>query len=259
MTARTRHILLVDDDPDVSWNIGRFLTRSNFKVITCGDGREALQILQKQTFDALVTDIQIPEISGLGLLDWTRRNRPSMTVVIMTAFGSPMMHNISIKKGAIIYLEKPLDPTVLVDVLRTSFKSDSFTGNVSDIDLIDYIQLLLITRRNTVIQVCSTCGKKGEIYVKDGDILHATCGNIIGEKAFCECLSFTGGNFASLPWKTPETQTIDKRGEHLLMEAARLTDENTTDEDVKTDSNESELDLDELFEDVDCLHNEFLK
>jgi ActR/RegA family two-component response regulator len=218
-------LLLVDDDSTVSWALGRFLTRRGFAVTACGDGAEALDLLRSQSFDALVTDIQLPGVNGLALIEWARTERPDMRVVVMTAFGSESIRAVALRKGAILYAEKPVDPELVCEMLTSPFGRDTFSGSVSDINLFDYIQLMLITNRKVVLDVTENSGRTGTLFIEQGRVVHACCGDLEGEPAFFRCLGFEGGSFNTLPWRQPERQTIDKTGEFLLIDAARLKDE----------------------------------
>ena len=75
MTNRKDSILLVDDDPEAVWALGRYFTRAGFPVTTCGDGEEAISLLKSKQFDTVITDIQMPRLNGLALVDWMRTNR----------------------------------------------------------------------------------------------------------------------------------------------------------------------------------------
>jgi DNA-binding response OmpR family regulator len=223
--ARTR-VLMVDDDPDVAWAVGRYLTRAGFLVVTCRDGAEAIAVLQTHTFDVVVTDIQMPRVNGLALMDWVQKHRAAMRAIVMTAYGSASLHAAALHHGAILYLEKPVDPDVLVKVLQER-DHKNFSGTVDDIDLFEYVQMRLISRRDTRIRVTSREGDKGELFLHEGNVVHATCGDLQGEAAFHRCLGFEGGSFSSLPWHEPERVSITERGDFLLMDAARHKDEAT--------------------------------
>lgn len=218
-------VLLVDDDADVVWGIGRCLTRAGFSITASGNGSEAIQLLATRSFDFLLTDIRMPEMNGLELTNWVRKNCPHTKVIIMTAFGSPALRQLSHRKGAIQYLEKPLDPNLLIDILLSTRNKESFAGSIDEIDLLDYVQLLLLTGRQVVVEVVSRNGARGLLYVDSGAVRHATCGNLSGEEALYHCLSFEAGSFANLPWHEPERFTIMKPWEFLLVEAARKRDE----------------------------------
>jgi len=220
-----KRLLLVDDDADVVWGIGRYLTRRGFGVVTCGDGAEAVDLLTSEVFEAVVTDIQMPGLNGLALIEWINQNRPGTRVIVMTAFGSPSVQEVVKRKGAVLYLEKPVDPDLLVRVIENQSPRDSFSGVVDDIDLFDYVQLLLVSNRRALLEVVSTGGERGRLFIDGGQVRHAECGDVKGEDAFFRCLQFDGGRFASVAWREPEQDTIQRRGDHLLMDAARMKDE----------------------------------
>lgn len=222
-----KRVLLVDDDANIAWALGRVLTRKGFQVVTSADGSEAKDLLQQEEFDALVTDIQMPRMNGLALIDWAREHRPHLRVVVITGYGSPTIKELSLRRGAILYLEKPVDPDILVDVLQSTARCDSFTGRIADIDLFDYIQLMLVTRRQVIVEVMSADGRQGRLYIDEGNVTHADCGDLEGESAFHRCLGFAGGSFNTLYWQPPRRVTIEARGEHLLMDAARRKDEDS--------------------------------
>ena len=145
MSNGTTSVLLVDDDADVVWGVGRCLARAGFSIMTSGNGSEAVNLLASRSFDFVLTDIRMPEMNGLELTDWVRRNRPQTKIIIMTAFGSPAVRQLSYRKGAIQYLEKPLDPNLLIDILASIAQKESFSGSIDEIDILDYIQLLMLT------------------------------------------------------------------------------------------------------------------
>lgn len=219
-------ILLVDDDPSIAWTLGKYLTRVGLGVVTCGDGEEAVKLLSSKSFDALVTDVQIPRLNGLALIEWTRRTFPDLLVVAITGFGSSTVQDVALRRGAVLYLEKPVDPALLAEVLTTRpQEGESFSGTIHEIDLIEYVQLLLLSRRQTVLEVSGRDGRKAHLYIDKGNVCHAELDDLQGEEAFYRCLEFEGGTFATQSWRTPERDTIELSGDFLLMEAARMRDE----------------------------------
>ena len=227
MSTKPR-ILLVDDDPNVLWGVGKFLTRSGYTIVSCPDGAEAIEVLQENQFDAMITDIQMPRLNGLALIEWTIQNRPTMKIIAITAFGCDSVQQVLMKKGPILYVEKPFDPKVVLELLNNEAKQpDSFSGNVNDITLFDYIQLVFMTNRKLKLHITSSSGENGLIFIDNRTACHAECGELQGEEAFYKCLSFKGGSFVSLPFDEPKSRTIHCKGDFLLMDAARLKDENS--------------------------------
>jgi CheY-like chemotaxis protein len=240
MEGSKSRILLVDDDPAVAWSLGKYLTRIGLSVVTSGDGEEALQLLQREHFDALVTDIQMPRLNGLALIEWVRQHRPDLAVVAITGFGSASVQDVALRRGAVLYLEKPVDPSLLAEILKSDDSADTFSGTIHDIDLLEYVQMLLISRKQTVLEVSGREGVRAHLYVDRGDIIHAELGAERGEQAFRKCLELEGGTFKTQPWREPEQRTIDLSGDYLLMEAARQMDEQRAARDSNVLGNEPE-------------------
>jgi CheY-like chemotaxis protein len=222
--SKTR-VLLVDDDPELVWVVGKYLTKAGFAITTCADGAEAVDLLETREVDCVVTDIKMPHVNGVALVEWLRRNRPSVRVVVLTAFGSPFIRELVLGKGAMLYLEKPVDPQLLVDVISRKDQNAAFSGTISDIDIMDYLQLMVLAGKRTVIEILSRESTRGLVFVYDGRIVHAMCGDAQGEEALYRCLTFEGGSFSNLPWKAPDRHTINKPAEFLLIEASRQRDE----------------------------------
>ena len=218
-------VLLVDDDPEISWGVGRILTRAGCQVSVCGDGAEAVDLLKTKSFDFLITDVQMPRMNGLALIEWVVHHSPRMRVIVMTAFGSSSVQQASLKKGAILYLEKPFDPQALVDIVLPAKNRSSFFASVDNVDLFDYVQLIFQTMRKAVLRIRSMDGLDGRIYINEGTAWHAECGDMEGLDAFYACMAFEGGSFSSLPWEEPPRRSIETRGDFLLMDAARTKDE----------------------------------
>ncbi len=222
MTDSSGSILIADDDQNVVRWVGKYLTREGFSVTTCGDGAEAISLLESRPFDVLVTDIRMPKVNGLAVVDWVRSNLPGIRVIVITAFGSPSIKQLAVRKGAILYLEKPVDPILLVEVLRSVETDAGFSGRVEEIDILDYAQVILLTAKQAVLEVLSGDGTKGLLFFDNGKIVHARHGDTEGEAAVYACLNIRGGSFSNLKWYEPERISIDKPGDSLLIEAARL-------------------------------------
>ncbi len=218
-------VLLVDGDPELVWSLGRQLTRAGFRVTACGDGVEALAELRRCHYDAVITDVQLSGVNGLVLLEWVTRERKNTRVLVLSGFAAPSMRALALRMGATLYLEKPVDADLILRILSSTGGRTSFSGVVDEIDLFDYVQLMILSRRQGVVEVFSSQGEMGRIYVTAGTVCHAQCGDREGEEGFFDCLAFDGGTFVSLPWLPPNRCTITRDGECLLMEAARLKDE----------------------------------
>ncbi len=111
-------ILVVDDSAVDRFLAGKLLEEvSGWHVVYAEDGREALAFLKKTLPDLVLTDLQMPEVNGLELVEAIRRDYPSVPVILMTAHGSEEIAATALKKGAASYVPKrnlasDLPPTV---------------------------------------------------------------------------------------------------------------------------------------------------
>jgi hypothetical protein len=103
---------------------------------------------------------------------------------------------------------------------------DGFTGVIKEVTIQDLIQLACINRKTQAFKIKTRDGF-GEIFVRDGEIIHATFGGQEGQDALFSLLSFSKGQFKEMKYSEPPEQTITAPWEFLLMEAARIHDEST--------------------------------
>ncbi len=106
MTRAT--ILVADDEETLRENLAHVLREEGFDVIACPDGSEALRALKSNTVDALITDLRMPGIPGMELIDHAVKIAPQAVIIVITAFGEVETAVEAMKKGARDYICKPL-------------------------------------------------------------------------------------------------------------------------------------------------------
>jgi len=103
-------ILVVDDEASVRELLRRGLSQmGHFLVDVASNGLEAIEKIEKDLFDLVLTDLKMPEMGGIELLKTIKGTRPELTVIIMTAHGSIETAVEAMKKGADDYITKPID------------------------------------------------------------------------------------------------------------------------------------------------------
>jgi two-component system response regulator PilR (NtrC family) len=107
-------ILVVDDEAPQLEILRLILGSEGYDVVTAGNGRAALAALRRQPFEVVLTDLKMPDHSGIALLEEILREQPGTCVVLMTAHGSIDSAVEAMRKGAFDYLTKPLDRDVLL-------------------------------------------------------------------------------------------------------------------------------------------------
>lgn len=106
-------ILIVDDEPVVRESLGKWFAEEGYRVQCAEDGRHALDVLGRETFDLIFLDIKMPGMSGLELQRKIRSIHPGAIIVIITAFASVDTAVEALKDGAHDYITKPIDPDYL--------------------------------------------------------------------------------------------------------------------------------------------------
>src|SRR5712692_7959589 len=100
-------VLAVDDDPGISNLMRDKLTREGFSCRNSSSGEEALEVLQHETFDIVITDLQMPGISGLQLIEEARKTHPRSAFMIVTGIDDIRVGIDAMKRGVDDYLVKP--------------------------------------------------------------------------------------------------------------------------------------------------------
>jgi two-component system, OmpR family, alkaline phosphatase synthesis response regulator PhoP len=112
---RTRHVLVADDEPHIGRIIKMKLEQGPFRVTLAFDGKEALDILEREDVDLVLLDLMMPHLSGLDVLGRMRSDDRwrSLPCIILTAAGQESQHQRALELGADDFLTKPFSPKKL--------------------------------------------------------------------------------------------------------------------------------------------------
>jgi DNA-binding response OmpR family regulator/DNA-binding CsgD family transcriptional regulator len=120
MTKKT--ILLVDDEEAIVTSIGWALEHNNFEVTIANNGGDAIDLLQTKSFDLVITDLMMPRVDGLAVLQRAKSLYPEIGVIILTGYADVDSAVQALKMGADDYLQKPCDVDDLLIKARRSLK-----------------------------------------------------------------------------------------------------------------------------------------
>lgn len=112
-------ILVVDDEESIREFLDIMLRKEGYEVTTAEDGQKAFELTKKKTFDLIISDLQMPNLTGMELLKKVKDNDPSMLFMMITAFGTTDTAVNAMKLGAYDYISKP-------------FKIDEVRMNISN-------------------------------------------------------------------------------------------------------------------------------
>ncbi len=114
----SRHILVIDDDLAVREALRRVLEQAGYRVSLAAAGLHGLSLLKQQHFDALVLDLDLPDVTGFDVLDQGFETAPTLPVIILTGMSEHCPPGSL--TGAIARLQKPADAGVLLATLDRS-------------------------------------------------------------------------------------------------------------------------------------------
>jgi DNA-binding response OmpR family regulator len=114
----TARILVIDDEASIRDLCARILARAGFVVTTASSGEDGLAQLAREPVDLVVTDIRMPGLSGLDVLERAKATLPHLRVILITGFGTPQTLARAQHAGADRILTKPFNPAELVTAVR---------------------------------------------------------------------------------------------------------------------------------------------
>ncbi|MET0659536.1 MAG: response regulator, partial [Steroidobacteraceae bacterium] len=120
-TPRPR-ALIVDDEPDIRELLVITLERMNIEVVTASDLASALRELRADSFELCLTDMKLPDGSGMEVLEWIQTHRPQLPVAMITAHGNVESAVKALKLGAFDFISKPLDLIALRKLIAATLK-----------------------------------------------------------------------------------------------------------------------------------------
>jgi CheY-like chemotaxis protein len=112
MSMRSGYLLIVEDEPDIRKLLDTTLTFKGYRVITANNGKEALEVVQKEHPTIVIADIMMPELDGFGLVHRLRINpetREVPVVFITATYVAPEDREFALNIGATRFIQKPVD------------------------------------------------------------------------------------------------------------------------------------------------------
>lgn len=223
-----KKVLIVDDEEDMLWMLQRNLDNGipNIETFTAQSGDEALEILNDTTMTLVITDINMPGMSGLELLTEINNRWKDTKVIIMTAYPSNAFENKARKEGAVRFVEKPFDINDMRKIVESVLETDQTESTPSSrgIALLDIIQFNGLAKATSALKITTT-DHEGMIFFQDGKVVHATYGDLTGEEAFFSIIELRKAELHNLNNIEPPMVSMGKTVESLLLEAAVMKDE----------------------------------
>jgi CheY-like chemotaxis protein len=210
-------VLIVDDSVMlINYLEDSFIKyKDKFAFLLAKDGLEAIEVLKKKPISLLVTDLQMPNVDGLGLLAYANKNHPNIPCVVMSAHGTPTIKE-TLHRDILEFIEKPFTAEELAKVIMSALKRDRPDGSLSGISIVSFLQMIEMEQKTCLCEVESPGNPKGFFYFKGGELHHAVYGDLKGREAAMKMIQI-------------ESPTISRRINmgltFLIFEATRRMDE----------------------------------
>lgn len=249
---RIPQILFLDDDRsflEMLENVFTIWSEGRCGIHIAENAGKALGIIQRNEVDLVAVDLVMPILDGVQFIGLLNRKYPKLLKVALSGSPDSERREACIQAGAELFLEKPRDIESMRSIFSTleglalahmASSQKSLQGDDDDVGsgssngsgfrgmmrvgLSDIVQMECLGRNSSILQVIAQ-GDKGQVYIEDGEIIHAATNDQEGVEAFNRIMALKGGEFKILPFQAPGSKSIEGSWEFLLMEAARLADE----------------------------------
>lgn len=235
MTDKKKPTILVVDDEDNIRHLLRLAFENDYRVVEASDGQEALELARASAPDLILSDIMMPRLDGYGLFRRLRSapETASIPFVFLTAKKDVDDRVSGLEMGADDYITKPFS----IKELKAKVKSisrkikdlrdrGSLEGLLSEVDLVDVIQLIEMSRKTGTLLLVEGGDETGRIVFRDGQPVQAAAGKWQGVDAFFTLLTLEEGAFRLEPMVPDTADNLEVRGGmEMLMEGVKCLDD----------------------------------
>ncbi|HDS09576.1 MAG TPA: sigma-54-dependent Fis family transcriptional regulator [Firmicutes bacterium] len=245
-----KHILIIEDLKDTIDLIKNVL-EDDYELLFAKTSKEAFHILQNHSIDLVITDLKLPDSSGLDILKIIRNLDPNISVVIVTGYGSITSAVEAMKNGAFDYLTKPLDIDELRIVIERAFEQRKLRDDLKDLKnqlsqryglenviarsskmLKVFEKVNQVSQTNATVLISGESGTGKELLAhaihfnsqrKENDFLAINCGALPESLLESELFGYEKGAFTGATSMKPGKFELANKGTIFLDEIGELT------------------------------------
>lgn len=112
------HVVIIDDEKDMCWLLENDLKRRHFKVASANTGREGLELIKSEEPGIVLLDLRLKDVDGLNVLHKIKEIWPRIKVIIISAFGGPLVKDRATSLGADGFIDKPFKVEDVVKAIK---------------------------------------------------------------------------------------------------------------------------------------------
>jgi YesN/AraC family two-component response regulator len=227
--------VLIADDNEVlleAFRAGLKKYENEFNTVYVENGYEALNVLNSQPIDLVITDIQMPMMDGLVLLAFMRENFPKLPCIIMSSYGTPGLKE-EIKNDILHFIDKPVAIDKMAKLILSTLNAEKKDTAQSRIAIADLLKMIMKVKKTCIFKLHASDGKKGFFYFHEGELFNASWGKHQGEKAVMMMLACEEAELTFT--KAPDQKGIKRVNKSLaeLLELAKSSNLSITSSSLK--------------------------
>jgi len=186
-------VLIIDGNAKHAQSLKSGLDKMRqFEVATASSGNEAIDLIEKNKFSVIVTEVVPPGMDALDLLAYMTQKRPNTPCIIMTDHGKPWFKEEMAQQSFLYHLEKPFETSSLVSAIFVGLNIRDEGKNYRGMTMASVLPLVEILQKTCRLEVSSKKDGKGFLYFKDGIIIDAHYKDYNGEDAAQELTKWDG-------------------------------------------------------------------
>lgn len=201
-----------------------------YRLFAEKDAALALTILKDEAIDFVSASLNLPDTNGMPFLASLHSIKPRVPIVVLTSEESTQMGDTFLKMGVRQVLIEPVTPLRLIESIQEVLFLKTQQGRLQGISIVNFLQLIEMEKKTYLLEVRNQAGAKGLFYFRDGDMYDALSGDLNGEAAALEMITWDN---VEIRFRTPPTKKVHRRIEKslmaLLMDGALLKDERKDD------------------------------
>jgi DNA-binding response OmpR family regulator len=228
-------ILIVDHDLKNLQILNDHFTQASFQVQQAKSDREAIDLIHSQSFDIVLTEMEVPGIDGYSILEKVQRlhNRLQPQVIFLSQ-KSDVWHRVrGLKLGAKDYIVKPMHVREIVGRVGMLAKrlgrrshehtlaQHKFVGRLEDLSLTELIESFGLEKKTGLLSLFNTNGLSGQVYFRNGIIVNAALKSLRPEDAIYHMMTWKKGRFSMLFCQIDVKDAIGVSNLGLLLQGAK--------------------------------------
>ena len=224
-----KNILFADNEHELLYSLKQQLSeyREAISVISVESGKRAIEKLAQEEISLVITDLNMPNTDGFGLLSHVKECYPDIPVIVTTEYSTPEMESLIFEAGAVGCVEKPFKVGVLAELIFDWLQHETDGGILRNISSGMFLQLIEMEQKTCTIRLKNmTSGKGGVLFFRNGELLDARVNGVAkGEEAAYLMFSWDEVTLYIQNSCRCYDKNIEGNLQAILLEAMRLKDE----------------------------------